>query len=328
MSQKDRRRGWINSACAALETERIGLQALEASLKDALGEALADAVALISGLTGRVIVTGMGKSGHVARKIAATLASTGTPALFVHPAEASHGDLGMITASDAVVMLSNSGESAELLAILGYVKRFRVPLIAMTARRGSALGREADIILELPQAREACPNGQAPTTSTLLQLALGDALAMALLEDKGFSAQDFRAFHPGGKLGAQLKHAGEVMHQGEKLPLVRLGSPMGDALIVMSEKAFGCVGVIDEEGALSGIITDGDLRRHMGPGLMNASVDQVMSRQPRSVPPDMLAVEVIEMINASRITSVFVVDAGRKPLGLIHIHDLLRLGVN
>ncbi len=328
MSQKDRRKAWVASARTALETERIGMQALEAALTGPLGEAMADAVALISGLSGRVIVTGMGKSGHVARKIAATLASTGTPALFVHPAEASHGDLGMITASDAVVMLSNSGESAELQAILGYAKRFRVPLIAMTARRESALGREADIVLELPQAKEACPNGQAPTTSTLLQLALGDGLAMALLEDKGFSAQDFRAFHPGGKLGAQLKHAGEIMHEGEKLPLVPLGVSMGEALIVMSAKAFGCVGVVAGDGALAGIITDGDLRRHMGPGLMTAAVDQVMTRKPRTVTPDMLAVEVIEMINASRITSVFVVDAAEKPLGLIHIHDLLRMGVS
>jgi arabinose-5-phosphate isomerase len=322
------RQARIRSASQALATERAGLEALEAAVAAGLGAALAEAVALIAGLKGRLIVSGMGKSGHIGRKIAATLASTGTPAHFVHPAEASHGDLGMITTADAVLMLSNSGESPELHAILSYAKRFRVPLIAMTAFASSSLGREADIVLELPRAREACPNGQAPTTSTLLQLALGDALAIALLEDRGFSAQDFKAFHPGGKLGAQLKHAGEIMHRGEKLPIVAQGARMGAALIEMSAKSFGCVGVVDEASRLIGIVTDGDLRRHMGPSLMDQTVTEVMTRHPRSIPADMLAAEVIELLNATRITSVFVVDSEGRPEGLIHIHDLLRIGVS
>ncbi len=319
---------WLTSAKTALATEREGLQGLEAALNGPLGKALCDTVELIAALKGRVIVSGMGKSGHVGRKIASTLASTGTPALFVHPAEASHGDLGMITAGDAVIMLSNSGESAELQAILGYAKRFKVPLVAMTAKRDSALGREADIVLELPAAKEACPNGQAPTTSTLLQLALGDGLAIALLENRGFSAQDFRAFHPGGNLGAQLKHAGEVMHRADALPLVTLGTRMDEAILTMTAKAFGCVGIVDAKGHLAGVITDGDLRRHMGPGLMEQKVEEVMTHTPRSITADMLAVEVIEFINATRITSVFVVDGNGRPHGLIHIHDLLRIGVS
>lgn len=320
------RSNWITSARNTLALESAGLKQLEANLAGDLGERLADAVQLISALAGRVIVSGMGKSGHVGRKIAATLASTGTPSLFVHPAEASHGDLGMITAADAVLMLSNSGESAELSSILAYCKRFTVPLIAMTARPASALGREADVVLLLPDMKEACPNGLAPTTSTLMQLALGDALAIALLEMNGFTARDFQAFHPGGKLGAQLQHAREIMHAGDRLPLVTRGTGMGQALIVMSEKSFGCVGVVGGDGTLAGIVTDGDLRRHMGPGLMHQNVESVMSERPRTVTGDMLAGEVLQMMNAARITSVFVVD-DNKPLGLIHIHDLLRAGV-
>lgn len=319
---------WLASAKAAIATETQGMQALEQALDGVLGQAIVEAMALIKAASGRVIITGMGKSGHVGRKITATLASTGTPALFVHPAEASHGDLGMITPQDVVVMLSNSGESAELRDILVYCKRFKVPLIAVTVRRDSTLGREADVVLELPAAKEACPNGLAPTTSTLLQLALGDALAVALLEDKGFSAHDFRNFHPGGKLGAQLKHAHNIMHSGDRLPLIASGALMADALLAMTQKSFGCVGVTDQQGKLIGIVTDGDLRRHMGPDLMKQTVDAVMTPNPKSIGPDMLTGEVLDLLNASRITSIFVRDDAMKPLGLIHIHDLLRIGVS
>lgn len=322
------RRNWQASARAAIATETRGMQALEQALGSSLGEALADAVAVIRKAPGRVIITGMGKSGHIARKIAATLASTGTPALFVHPAEASHGDLGMITAQDVVVMLSNSGESAELRDILVYSRRFKVPLIAMTSRRASTLGREADIVLELPEAKEACPNGLAPTTSTLLQLALGDALAMALLEDKGFSPMDYKNFHPGGKLGAQLKHASDIMHAGERLPLVALGTSMAEAILTMTQKSFGCVGVVDQAGRIVGLVTDGDLRRHMGPRLMDQRVDDVMTRAPKTIGTGMLTGKVLEFLNGARITAVFVVDGNGKPEGLIHIHDLLRIGVS
>ena len=321
-------RNWQASARAALAIETEGMAALVKAMDGPLGKAVTDTIALIKSATGRVIVTGIGKSGHVARKIAATLASTGTPALFVHPAEASHGDLGMITPTDVVLMLSNSGESPELKDILVYAKRFKVPLIAMTARCDSTLGREADIVLELPAAKEACPNGLAPTTSTLLQLALGDALAVTLLEDKGFSALNFRDFHPGGKLGAQLKHAADIMHRGERLPLAPLGTTMAEAIITMTNKSFGCVGIVDASGVLAGVITDGDLRRHMGPGLMLQSVDQVMTKNPKTIAGDLLLVEVLELVNASHITSIFVVDSQGKPEGLIHIHDLLRTGVS
>ena len=327
-SDSSSRKRWQASAQAALATETLGMQALTEAMSAGLGEALADAVAAIRAATGRTIITGMGKSGHIARKIAATLASTGTPALFVHPAEASHGDLGMITAQDVVIMLSNSGESAELRDILVYSRRFHVPLIAMTARRDSTLGREADIVLELPPAKEACPNGLAPTTSTLMQLALGDALAMALLEDKGFSPLDYKNFHPGGKLGAQLKHAGDIMHRTARLPLVASATVMSEAILVMTQKSFGCVGVTDLEGKLVGLVTDGDLRRHMGSGLMDLRVDDVMTRMPKTIAADMLAGEVLDFLNGSRITAVFVVDQHGKPEGLIHIHDLLRIGVS
>lgn len=317
---------WVASARRAIATEHEGMSALLAALDGKLGDGLAAAVGLIRKAQGRVIISGMGKSGHVGRKIAATLASTGTPSSFVHPAEASHGDLGMITPADVVVMLSNSGESAELKDILNYAKRFSVPLIAITANGESTMARAADVILELPRAREACPNGLAPTTSTLLQLALGDALAIALLEDKGFSARDFREFHPGGKLGAQLKLASDIMHTAAELPLVHSGTLMSEAIVVMSAKSFGCVAIINAAGILLGIITDGDLRRHMGPGLTAQPVDLIMTRNPKTIPGDMLAGEVIELINTARITSVFVVDGVDKPIGLVHIHDLLRIG--
>ncbi len=318
---------WRASAARALNIERDGLSALAASCDGPLGEAIADAVALIVAAPGRVIVSGIGKSGHVGRKIASTLASTGTPASFVHPAEASHGDLGMITPQDVVLMLSNSGESAELRDMLDYTKRFAVPLIAICSRATSSLAQAATVTLLCPQALEACPIGLAPTTSTLLQLALGDALAIALLEDKGFTPANFREFHPGGKLGAQLKHVRDIMHSGKALPLVQSGSAMSEALVIMSAKSFGCLGVVDADQHLLGIITDGDLRRHMSPSLLQQSVDEIMTASPKTITPDMLASEALERLNAAKITSVFVVDENGKPAGLVHIHDLLRIGV-
>jgi arabinose-5-phosphate isomerase len=284
-------------------------------------------VEIIKRTGGRVIVSGMGKSGHIARKIAATLASTGTPAAFVHPAEASHGDLGMITTKDIVLLLSNSGESAELKDILNYCARFSVPMIAMTADEKSTLARAADIILLLPKAKEACPNGLAPTTSTLLQLALGDALAMALLEDKGFTATHFRAFHPGGKLGAQIRYARDIMHKGSQLPLVRPDATLAEVIAEINAKRFGCVGVTDAGGKLIGMVTDGDIRRNMAHEARNRRASEIMTRTPLTINGEMLAGEVIELINTKQITAVFVVDENNNPIGLIHIHDLLRIGV-
>jgi arabinose-5-phosphate isomerase len=318
----------LNSARRTLETETQGMNDLIAALSGVLGSAIAEAVELIATSRGRVIISGMGKSGHVGRKIASTLASTGTPAMFVHPAEASHGDLGMITPQDVVIMLSNSGESAELRDILNYTQRFSVPLIAVTTNADSTLGKTADIVLLLPPAREACPNGLAPTTSTLLQLALGDALAIALLEDKGFTAKNFREFHPGGKLGAQLKHVSDVMRKADALPLSTADQKMSDALVIMTEKSCGCLGVVDSSQKLAGIVTDGDLRRHMSNDLLNLTVAEVMTMSPKTIEPQALASEALEILNSANITSIFVVDEERRPIGLIHIHDLLRIGVN
>ncbi len=316
----------IASARRTLDLEINGLSTLRAAIEDGLGAFFARAVETIKASRGRVIVTGMGKSGHIGQKIAATLASTGTPAFFVHPSEASHGDLGMITREDVILALSWSGETVELTNILTFSRRFGVTLIALTSRSDSALGKAADVVLRLPVAQEACPHGLAPTTSTAMQLAAGDCLALALLESRGFSAADFKVFHPGGQLGANLQYASDLMHGGEKLPLVGEDVVMGDALVVMTEKSFGCLGVVDGEGRLIGIVTDGDLRRHMGPGLLAQRVCEVMTRGPKTIAPDMLASAVLAMVNASRITALFVVEDGR-PVGIIHIHDLLRSGV-
>jgi arabinose-5-phosphate isomerase len=318
---------WRASARRTLTIELEGLQQLIAAMDESLGDGLSLAVDVIRRARGRVVLTGMGKSGHIARKIAATLASTGTPASFVHPAEASHGDLGMITPDDVVVMISNSGESPELRDILNYSRRFTVPLIAITSAPSSSLAREADILLPLPRAREACPNGLAPTTSTLLQLALGDALAMALLEDKGFSAQDFKTFHPGGKLGAQLKHVRDIMHPRDELPLGSETTLMSDALILMTQRSYGCFGVTGPDGRLTGIVTDGDLRRNMKAELLNLPVAAVMTRHPKTIEPDALTSEALEQLNALKITSLFVIDEQERPIGLVHIHDLLRIGL-
>jgi arabinose-5-phosphate isomerase len=267
----------------------------------------------------------MGKSGHVGRKIASTFASTGTPALFVHPSEASHGDLGMVASNDVIIALSWSGETAELKDLTDYSRRFRIGLIAMTANADSTLATTADVVLALPQAREACPHNLAPTTSSLMQLALGDALAIALLESRGFTAVDFGLLHPGGKLGALLKTVREFMHTGDSVPIAPLGTRMSDAIIVMSAKGFGCVGITDQGGKLVGIITDGDLRRHMRNNLLDSRVDEVMTRAPKTVRPDQLISETLELLNATKVTALFAVEAG-KPVGVIHIHDLLRAG--
>jgi arabinose-5-phosphate isomerase len=314
------------SARRTVDTERAGLVALAAALDDGLAGPFAEAVDLIHRATGRVVVTGMGKSGHVGRKIAATLASTGTPALFVHPAEASHGDLGMIAAADVILALSWSGETAELRNLIEYAGRFEIPLIAMTAVPESSLARQAGIVLALPQADEACPHGVTPTTSTLIQLALGDALAIALLESRGFTAEAFRVFHPGGKLGANLHFVRDIMHGGAKLPLVACGTLMSEAIVSMTEKGFGCLGVTGADGALAGIITDGDLRRHVGPDLLSRPVDEIMTPKPKTLPPDTLVGAALDMLNKAKITTIFVVEAG-KPVGIVHMHDFLRLGV-
>jgi arabinose-5-phosphate isomerase len=316
----------IGSALRTLETEAAGITALAAAIHDGLGDAFIAAVDLMRQARGRVIVTGMGKSGHVGRKIAATLASTGTPAFFVHPSEASHGDLGMIAADDLIMALSWSGETAELKDLTDYSRRFRIGLIAVTAFADSTLAQAADVLLALPQAREACPHNLAPTTSTLMQHALGDALAIALLESRGFTALDFRVFHPGGRLGAMLKFVGNVMHTGAAIPLARVGTRMSEAVVEMSAKGFGCVGIVDADGKLAGIVTDGDLRRHMRPDLLDARVETVMTRSPKTVRPEQLASEALEIINSSKITALIVADDS-KPVGIVHFHDLLRAGV-
>jgi len=314
------------SAARTLELECGGLQALRAALDQQMSEPFREAVMVLARARGRVIVTGIGKSGHIAQKLAATFASTGTPAFFVHPSEASHGDLGMITREDAIVAISWSGESAELGNILTYSRRFKVPLIAITSRADSALAKQSDLVLELPRAKEACPHGLAPTTSTTMQLALGDCLAIALLENKGFTAHDFSVFHPGGSLGANLKFVSDIMHTGDQLPLVSEDRIMSEALVTMTSKSFGCLGVVDGKGRLVGMITDGDLRRHMGPQLLGARVHEIMTKKPNTLRPDMLSSAALEQINSLKRTQMFVVDKG-KPVGIVHVHDLLRAGV-
>jgi arabinose-5-phosphate isomerase len=296
-------------------------------LAEALGQPFGQAVEALFAVAGRVVVTGMGKSGHVARKIAATMASTGSPAFFVHPAEASHGDLGMITPQDAVIALSNSGETPELGDIVNYTRRFRIPLVGITGRDGSSLAQASDVALILPRVAEACPMGLAPTTSTTLMLALGDALAVALLERRGFSPADFQVFHPGGKLGRRLLKVADLMHAGDAVPVVRGDEVMAQALLVMTNKSFGCTGVVDQAGRLEGVVTDGDLRRHLEDDLMRRTVTEVMTRGPKTVGPNILAAEALALMNEKAITSLFVVDPEGRPVGIVHIHDCLRAGV-
>src|ERR1700760_3503217 len=325
-SGTDRANDAIASALRTLDAEGSGVAAIVAALQGPLGAAFTAAVELILAARGRVIVTGLGKSGHVARKIAATLASTGTPAFFVHTAEASHGDLGMITADDVIMALSWSGEQPEMKNLITYAKRFRITVIAMTAESDSTLSTAADVALTLPKAREACPHNLAPTTSSLMMLALGDALAIALLEGRGFTSVDFSVLHPGGKLGALLKYTRDLMHTGAAVPLKPLGTSMSEALVEMTSKGFGCVGIVDARGQLAGIVTDGDLRRHMRPDLMTALVDDVMTNNPKTIAGDLLASEALEILNSSKITALIVTDA-KKPVGIVHLHDILRAGV-
>jgi len=322
----DRATAALQSALRTLEAEASGVAALAAALQAGLGDAFTAAVERMREAKGRIIITGLGKSGHIGRKIAATFASTGTPAFFVHAAEASHGDLGMITPDDIILAISWSGEQPEMKNLITYAKRFRIGLIAMTADGASTLARAADLALTLPKAREACPHNLAPTTSSLMQLALGDALAIALLEGRGFTSGDFSVLHPGGKLGAMLKYVRDLMHRGAAMPLKPLGTQMSDALVEMSSKGFGCVGIVDDRGHLAGIITDGDLRRHMRPDLMTAMVDEVMTRNPKTIGPGLLAGEALDILNTSKITAVIVTEA-KLPVGILHLHDLLRAGV-
>lgn len=311
-----------------IDIEMRGLQEMRAGLSDGLAQAFLAAVHAIEGSGGAVVVTGMGKSGHVGRKIAATLASTGTHSHFVHPAEAGHGDLGMIAPRDVVLALSWSGEAPELANIITYTRRFGIKLMAITSRPESALGRAADIGLFLPAAEEACPNGLAPTTSTTMQLVAGDALAVLLLERRGFSAHDFSRYHPGGKLGAQLLTAGQLMHKGNELPLVTKDMSLSQGIVEMTSKRFGIAAVVDEDGRLIGVLTDGDLRRAFQKGAFDITVEQAMGRNPKTVTADIMAAEVLARMNDSPnpFTCIFVVEA-QKPVGVVHIHDLLRAGV-
>ena len=311
----------LKSAQETLSAEREGLLQLEQSL----GQEFVDAVKILGNAKGRVIVSGMGKSGHIANKIVATMASTGTPAQFVHPAEASHGDLGMITKEDVILGLSWSGETSELSNLLAYSARFDIPLIAITSNSDSQLGQTARVCLTLPKAPEACPNGLAPTTSTTMQLAIGDALAVALLKQKNFSASDFKNFHPGGKLGANLLRVEDIMHKADHLPLMKEDVLMSDAIVEMTKKGFGCLGILNADGALSGIITDGDLRRHMSADILSQTTRAVMTHGPRTISTDMLTAEALNIMNEASIQCVFVC-SDKKPIGLVRILDLLRIG--
>lgn len=314
----------ITLAKRTIDREIEALRVMEASLDDNLVKALD----LMQDCKGRVIVTGMGKSGHIARKIAATLASTGTPSFFIHPAEASHGDLGMLTMDDVVIAISNGGESKELSDILLYCKRYGIALIAITKNPLSSLGKNSTLVLKLPDNGEACPLGLAPTSSTTATLVMGDILAVDLMERKGFSETDYKKRHPGGKLGAILRKVSDLMHTGDELPIVSEDAIMQEALIVMSAKMLGCVGIVNKAGDLVGIITDGDLRRWMSPSLISEKVSTVMTKNPKTIQPDVLAIEAVNVMNntGNGITNLFVVD-GKKPLGVIHIHDCLRAGV-
>lgn len=318
-------RSYLDTARRVIRIEADALERLEQNLDESFDAA----IELMLAATGRIIVSGMGKSGHIARKIAATLASTGTPAHFVHPAEASHGDLGMMGAGDVVIVLSNSGETPELADVIAYTRRFSIPMIGVASRPNSTLLRQSDVALVLPKAEEACGTGVVPTSSTTMTLALGDALAVALMEYREFTPEHFREFHPGGKLGAQLSRVADLMHRGDALPLIDQDTPMPDALIEISQKGFGVVGVQDIAQNLVGIITDGDLRRHMD-GLLTRSARDVMTTSPTTIEPGALAEQAVAVMNEGNkgrgITCLFVVD-GQKPVGLIHIHDCLRVGL-
>ncbi|MDX1922080.1 MAG: KpsF/GutQ family sugar-phosphate isomerase [Alphaproteobacteria bacterium] len=313
----------VDHAKDVLATEIRALQELSASLD----ERFAKAVEIVSGIKGRVAVTGIGKSGHVARKIAATMASTGTPAFFVHPAEASHGDMGMITRDDCVLALSNSGEASELSDIIAYTRRFSIPLIAMTSGKDSNLGGQSDLVLEVPKAAEACPMGLAPTSSTTMMMALGDALAVALLHRNGFTSSDYKVFHPGGKLGRKLLLVRDIMHTGEAVPVAAPTTKVSDIILIMTNKTFGCCGIIDTNNILQGIITDGDLRRHMKDNLLQLTAQDIMTRAPKTIGPHALAVEALGKMNEKKVTSFFVLDEKNAVQGIIRMHDLLKAGI-
>ena len=312
----------LATAARVLRTEGAAVLAMA----DAIPADFSAAVALVLKARGRVILSGIGKSGHIARKISSTLASTGTPSFFVHPAEASHGDLGMVSPGDVCILISNSGETSELRDLIAHTRRFSIPLIGISGNETSALMRAADLRLTLPAAPEACIIGLAPTTSTTLTLALGDALAVAVMESRGFVAEQFRTFHPGGKLGAQLATVAQLMHSGDALPLVGQGAPMGEALVVMSTAGFGVACVTDDQGRLAGVITDGDLRRNMN-GLMERTAGEVATATPRTAPPEMLAAAAVGLMNTAKITALVVTDADRRPVGIVRLHDCLRAGV-
>lgn len=297
-------------------------------LSENLDASFDEAIALLLQATGRVIISGMGKSGHIGRKIAATLASTGTPAHFVHPAEASHGDLGMMTKGDVVIVLSNSGETPELADLVAYTRRFGIPMIGVASRPTSTLLQQADIGILLPRLGEACGTGVVPTTSTTMTLALGDAIAVALMKHQDFTAEKFRDFHPGGKLGAQLSKVADLMHTGDAVPVVHENTPMSEALLVISQKGFGVVGVLDDGNRLIGIVTDGDLRRHMD-GLLAHSAREVMTKTPTTVAPQALAEKALAVMNQRKITCLFATsdDGTDQVAGILHIHDCLRAGI-
>jgi len=312
----------IEVARRVLRLEAMGLQGLAA----ALDQRFVAAVDILEGVQGRVVVSGMGKSGHVARKIAATMASTGTPALYLHPAEASHGDLGMIDRDrDVALVLSNSGETLELADLVSHCKRFARPLIVIVGRAPSTLAEAATAALVIPSTPEAGPIGLAPTTSTTVMMALGDCLALAVMQRRGFTVEDFHELHPGGRLGSSLIRVSDIMHDGDAVPLVAPDAAVADAILTMTAKAFGCVGVADD-GRLMGIITDGDLRRHMRPGLLECRAADIMTQRPKTIRPQALAVEALGVMNKKAITSLFACEDGRA-IGIVHIHDCLQAGV-
>lgn len=323
MSAKDTAQSaMIANGVAVLQTEASALETLARTLD----HSFAAAVEAVLAAKGRLIVSGMGKSGHIAHKIAATMASTGTPAMFVHPGEASHGDLGMITRDDVVLLLSNSGETSELADLIAYTRRFGITMIGVASKPGSTLLTKSDIAITLPPAEEACPNGLAPTTSTTMTLALGDALAVALMKERQFTPENFRDFHPGGKLGALLATVGDLMHGDDQLPLLNEQTPMTEALLTISAKGFGIAGVVDAAGKLAGVITDGDLRRNMT-GLLEKQAGEVMTREPLTVSADALAREAVTLMKGRKVVTLFVVDADTKPVGILQIHDCLRAGL-
>lgn len=322
IESKSKKADDLSTARRVLKTESRAIDVMAKGL----GDNFVNAVDLLQKVSGRAVVTGMGKSGHIARKIAATFASTGKPAFFVHPGEASHGDLGMIQQNDCVIALSNSGETAELSDIVAYTRRYRIPLLGISGRAGSTLDKQADVGLVIPDEPEACPMGLAPTTSTTAMLALGDALAVCLLEREGFTAEDFHGFHPGGKLGQKLLKVSDLMHGGKELPLISKTATMAEALIEMTSKSFGVVGAINSKGILEGIITDGDLRRNMNSGLLNQKVSEIMTKGSVSANPNQLASEAVAIMNENKITTLFIIQDS-KPVGILHIHDCLRAGV-